>query len=287
LNIAAHDFEICGERRQNKLGDKQEFVEGSMFKRSLQLLLVACLVAGALWAADSPFVGDWKLNPSRSKMTDVMKVESLGANKYVFNFGSGPETIVVDGTEQPGHFGSTLSIAVEGPNAWKVIRKRNGRVNISAIWNLSADGSTLTDHFTGFNPNGSPYNLDYVYKRKGAGSGFEGEWVSTSETVNSVVMLQVRPYEGGGLSFIEPSIDVTRNVKFDGKDYPNVGSNMTPGATSSIRRVNENALEMTYKINGQVLYTQQIELSSDLKTLTVTRFIVGESEPNIRVFERQ
>jgi hypothetical protein len=44
---------------------------------------------------------------------------------------------------------------------------------------------------------------------------------------------------------------------------------------------------MTYKINGNVLYTQQIELSSDLKTLTVTRLIVGESEPNIRVFERQ
>jgi hypothetical protein len=258
-----------------------------LFKHTFQFLLVTWLASGALWATDNPFVGDWKLNPSRSKLTDVMKVESLGANKYVFNFGSGPETIVVDGTEQPGHFGSTLSIAVEGPDAWKVIRKRNGRVAISAIWNLSADGSTLTDHFTGFNPNGSPYNLDYVYKRKGAGSGFEGEWVSTSETVNSVITLQVRPFEGNGLSFIEPSIDVTRNVKFDGKDYPDVGSNAAPGSTSSIRRVNENTLEMTYKINGKVLFTQQIELSSDLKTLTVNRLIVGESEPNIRVFERQ
>jgi hypothetical protein len=267
--------------------DKQDFVEGSMLKRTFQLLLVACLATGALWAADNPFVGDWKLNPSRSKLTDVMRVESLGGNEYVFNFGSGPETIVVDGKDQPGHFGSTLSIAIEGPEAWKVIRKRNGRVTISAIWNLSADGSTLTDHFTGFNPNGSPYHLDYVYQRKGAGSGFEGEWVSTSETVTSIITLQVRPYEGDGLSFIEPSIDVTRNVKFDGKDHPNAGSNATPGSTSSIRRVNENALEMTYKINGKVLYTQQIELSSDHKTLTVTRLILGESEPNIQVFERQ
>jgi hypothetical protein len=98
-------------------------------------------------------------------------------------------------------------------------------------------------------------------------------------------MLQVRPYEGDGLSFIEPSTDVTRNVKFDGKDYPNTGPDVTPGSTSSIRQVNEHALEMTYKINGKVLYTQQIELSSDLKTLTVTRLIVGESELNIRVFD--
>ena len=95
-------------------------------------------------------------------------------------------------------------------------------------------------------------------------------------------MLQVRPYQDG-LSFIEPAADVTRNVKFDDKDYPNLGPNATPGSTSSIRRVNEHAVEMTYKINGKVLYTQQIELSPDLKTLTVTRLIVGETEPNIRV----
>ncbi|MGA8442955.1 MAG: hypothetical protein WB762_15835 [Candidatus Sulfotelmatobacter sp.] len=258
-----------------------------MLNRTFRLLLlVACLVTGTLWAANDSFVGGWKLNPSRSKLTDVMKVESLGANKYIFNFGAGPETIVVDGTDQPGHYGTTLSVAIEG-DTWKVIRKRDGRMQVSAIWSLSEDGSTLTDHFTGFNANGSTYNLNYVYKRKARGSGFAGEWVSTSETVNSVVMLQVRPYEGDGLSFIEPAADVTRNVKFDGKDYPNLGPNATPGSTSSIRRVNEHVLEMTYKINGKVLYTQKIELSSDLKTLTVTRLIVGESEPNIRVFERQ
>jgi hypothetical protein len=265
-----------------------------MFKRTYQLFLISCLVScmasclmtGALWAADNPFVGDWKLNPSRSKLTDVMKVESLGANKYTFNFGSGPETIVVDGTDQTGHYGTTLSVGIVG-DTWKVIRKKGGLVQISAIWSLSEGGNTLTDQFTGFNANGSSYNLNYVYKRNGGGSGFAGEWVSTSTTVNSVIMLQVRPYAGDGLSFIEPSIDVTRNVKFDGKDYPNVGPNVPAGATSSIRRVNEHALEMTYKINGNVLYTQQIELSSDLKTLTVTRLIVGETEQNIRVFERQ
>jgi hypothetical protein len=241
----------------------------------------------ALWAANDPFVGDWKLDPSKSKLTDVMKVDSVGTNKYAFNFGSGPETIVVDGTDQPGSFASTLSVAAEGPDTWKVIRKRNGHMIVSATWNLSENDSTLTDHFTGFNPNGSTYNLDYVYKRKAGGSGFEGEWVSTSETVNSVVLMQVRPYEGEGLSFIDPSSQVTRNVKSDGKDYPNLGPNVTPGSTSSLRRVNERRLEMTYKINGKLLYTQEIELSSDSNTLTMTRHIVGERETNIRVFERR
>jgi hypothetical protein len=70
-----------------------------MLDRTFQWLLVACLVTSTLWAADNPFVGDWKLNPSRSKLTDVMKVESAGGNKYTFNFGGGPVTIAADGTD--------------------------------------------------------------------------------------------------------------------------------------------------------------------------------------------
>ena len=95
-----------------------------MFKRTFQLLVVACVVASALWAADAAFVGEWKLNPSKSKLTDQMKVESLGANKYAFDFeGDGnAETIVADGTDQPGVFGTTLSVTVEGSDALKVVR---------------------------------------------------------------------------------------------------------------------------------------------------------------------
>jgi hypothetical protein len=261
--------------------------EDSMLKRAVQVLLAVCVAVGCLSAADSPFVGDWKLNPSRSKLTDVMKVESLGGNKYAFNFGSGPETVLVDGTDQTGHFGTTLSVAADASGSWKVVRKRDGRTLLTAIWTLSKDTSTLTDDFTAVNRNGSTSNVNYAYKRKGAGSGFVGEWVSTTETVNSAVTLQVRPYGEDGLSFIDPSADVTRSVKFDGKDYPNLGSGATPDSASSMRQESARALEMTYKISGQTLYTQQIELSSDLKTLTITRRIVGEDETNIRVFERQ
>jgi len=59
------------------------------------------LAAGALWAANDPFIGGWKLDPSRSKLTDVMKVERLSSNKYAFEFGvDSPETIVIDGADQ-------------------------------------------------------------------------------------------------------------------------------------------------------------------------------------------
>src|SRR5215471_2061505 len=111
-----------------------------MFKRTLQLLVVACLLMGTLWAANDSFVGDWKLNPSKSKVVDVMKVESLGGNKYAFDFGGGPENIAIDGTDQTGNFGSMLSVTVEGPDTWKVVRKMDGRMLLTATWKLSQDG---------------------------------------------------------------------------------------------------------------------------------------------------
>ena len=43
-----------------------------MFKRAFLLLPLACLAAGAAWAANDPMVGNWKLNPQKSKLTDEM-----------------------------------------------------------------------------------------------------------------------------------------------------------------------------------------------------------------------
>ena len=67
--------------------------------------------------ANEPFVGEWKLDPSKSKLTDQMKVESVAGNKYAFDFGGGSaETIVPNGTDQPGLAGTTLSITIEAPD---------------------------------------------------------------------------------------------------------------------------------------------------------------------------
>jgi hypothetical protein len=52
--------------------------------------------------------------------------------------------------------------------------------------------------------------------------------------------------------------------------------------------VNERSLEITEKFKGKITGTRQIELSTDLKTLTVTERLVGESRPkSILVFDRE
>ena len=245
-----------------------------MVKRLRRLVLLACAVISASAAANNAFVGDWKLNPSKSTLTDKMTVESAGGNKYTFNFGGGPETIVIDGTDQPSplYGGDALSVAVEG-DTWKVVRKSKGRTIISAIWSVSKDGGTLTDHFTGFGGDGSRYELIYTYKRKAAGLGFAGTWVSTSEeAVNFVLGLQIRPFEENGLSIIDSTSQVMGSMNF---------------AASSVRRLDEHTLElMRKKSDGELSDFLQLKLSSDLKTLTITPHSAAGDEPHILAFDR-
>jgi hypothetical protein len=258
-----------------------------MLKRVCLLMLVAGLSGSVAWAADDPMVGDWKLNPQKSRLTDVMKVGSLGGNKYSFDFGGGdPEIAVADGTDQQGHFGIMIAVSVNEPNRWTVVRKKDGKVLVTGVWTLSKDGSTLNDHFTAARPNGDSTSLDYVYKRTGGGSGFVGTWVSSSEQVNSVVVVKVWTWGGDGLSFISQGGGGTKNVKFDGQDYANVGA-VVDGMTASAQRLNKRKVEITDKITGKVRDTQEISVSPDGKSLTITMHIPGRSEPNIQVFERE
>lgn len=268
-------------------GSPKKLREGFMLKRICQLLLVAYLVPGALWAADNPFAGEWKLNPSKTKLADQMKVDAVGANKFTFDLGGGPETIVADGSDQPGGYGgTTLSAAIEGPDTWKVVRKKDGRMLLTATWKLSPDGKTLTDHCTAFDANGSAATTVLLYRRTAGESGFTGSWEDTGVTMDTVYVIKVLPFEGDGISYYDQIEGVTTSVKFDGKDYPDAGANAIPGLVFSARRLDARHVEVTDKFNGKTLDTRQLELSPDLKTLTIT-VPSGRGEPTILVFDRQ
>jgi len=261
----------------------------SVFRQILVIVPAVCLATSMAWAAESPFIGEWKLDPSRTRMPDEMKVQSKGDNKYTFDFGGGAETVVVDGSDQPGGYGGTmLSVKPEAPDTWIVERKlKNGRLLLKATWKLSKDGSTLTDYFREFASADSTFSMDYVYQRIGGGSGFAADWQSIKETMNSPFLLQVKALQGDSLSFITPSQHQTRNVKVDGKEYPKSGPNAVRGATSSTRQVDERTLVITDKADGKVSDTEEIGLSADLKTLTMTVHIAGRDKPNVMVFERK
>src|SRR5208282_5665887 len=114
-----------------------------------------------------------------------------------------------------------------------------------------------------------------------------GTWDSDSEKVKAGIEFQIEPYEGDGLSFNGPDAETTTKMKFDGNDYPDLDPDEHPGSAFSGRRVNERRLEITHKFKSNVTSTRQIELSTDLKTLTITVGLVGQNRPQkILVFDR-
>lgn len=258
-----------------------------MINGILQTLVGVCMAAMAA-AAQNPFIGDWTLDPSNTRMPDEMRVAQKGGHTYAFDFAGTVETIVVDGTDQPGGYGGTLlSVKPDAPDTWIVERKKDGRLLLRATWKLSKDGRTLTDSYREFQSDGSTLSMDYVYQRTGGGSGFAGDWQSIRETMNSPFSMQVKAFEGDGLSFIVPTEQKARNMKFDGKDYPDAGANVIRGASASMRRMDERTLAITDKVNAKVVDTEEIRLSPDLNTLTMTVHVAGRNKPNVLVFQRK
>lgn len=258
-----------------------------MLKRGYPLLLIACLATGTLWAASDPLAGKWKLDPSKSQRTDLMRVAAAGANQYTLIFNNGDvETVVADGTDQPGIFGTTVSITIAGPDSWTVVRKKDGHTLLTGNWKLAEDSKTLTDHFVSYQRDGSTSAVNYVCSRTAGDTGFPGSWEAPSGD-HSSFELEIQPWEGEGLTFSVPAEGSTRNMKFDGKDYPSQGQYVPSGSTSSGRRVNGRSLAITDSIKGRVADTKQIEVSADQKTLTITEQPSGQSKPNILVFDRE
>jgi hypothetical protein len=263
-------------------------MEENVLNRALVILSAVCLATTVARPPGNPFIGEWKLIPSQSRMPDEMKVQSTGSNTYTFDFGGGAvETIVVDGSDQPGLGGTKLSVKPEAPDTWIVTRKNGSRLLLEATWKLSSDGAQLTDYYREREADGSTLSVDYVYQRIGGGSGFAADWQSIKETINSPFLLVVKEFQGDGLSFVDPLARKTRNLKFvDAGAGPNEAPNKGKGASSSLRRAGERTLVITNKYDGQLSNTEEFALSSDLKTLTMTVHLVGRDKPYVLVFER-
>jgi hypothetical protein len=252
--------------------------------QTIGFVAIASVAASAFWTANDPFVGKWKLDVSRSTYVDQMRVEARGPNTYAFNFEGAPtETIVADGTDQPGLPGTTLAIKSEDSQSLSVVRKQDGRIIVSAKWKLSPDGRILHDAFTGLQPDGSMLTVNQVFRRMTGTSGFAGTWESTTKPVGLKLELGIQPYGNKGLRFVSPSSD--NSVAFDGRDHTVPDSKN--GLTLSGRRSGVRVMEYTEKNQGKVSRQRRFELSRDGRTLTETVHLAGQASPDVLVFERE
>jgi len=154
--------------------------------RRLQLLAALCVFSAALFAADNPFLGTWKLNTAKSKGTqgtmdkEATTVFETDGDKIKRTF----TAVNADG-EKVNMVGSIpwdgKPHQVEGPNgappamvAVKRINERtlavtvtvNGKVVAAGRSVVSKDGKTMTDSFKGEDPKGRKFdNVEVLEKQ--------------------------------------------------------------------------------------------------------------------------
>jgi hypothetical protein len=217
-----------------------------------------------------------------------MTIQAAGDNKYAFTFGGTgqPETVTADGTDQPGSSGTVLSVSIEEPRAWTIVRKKEGHIVLTAKWKLSEDGKTLTDAFTAYQPNGSSSTINMLYQRAAGNAGIPGTWETTDVKLDGIHELEIRPYDSDGLSFISDSAP-PRNIRFDGKEHVDPAAGSADGAASQGHRIDQRSLEYTNTIKGKIVQTRQVTLSPDLKTLTIVVHLADQRLPNTLVFDRE
>lgn len=258
-----------------------------MIKRINSALALTCLIAGSLCAADDPFCGKWKLDQAKSNISgEQTKIEDLGDNKYKFTFGNDSDTVTADGTDQPVHYGRTMSLAKEGSNSWKMVIKKDGKVLSSMTHAVSDDGNTQTVKGTDTKPDGTTSDFEVVEKRVGSGSGLAGTWESTDVKFTSPDEWEIKPYGAHGLTFYTPAYQDTLSMNFDGKEYAEKGPNVPAGSMSSGKRVDAHTLDVTDKIKGKVMDHTKFEVSSDGSTLTLTIHETGQPNALTVVYDK-
>ena len=262
-----------------------------MLKKIYCSLALVCLLTGTLCAADDAFCGKWKLNMEKSQFTgDQIKIKDLGGNKYEWTVGNRSDNITYDGTDQPVHFGRTISMVPEGTNNWKMVIKKDGRVLSSMTHTISDDGKTQTIKGTETKPDGTTSDFNVVWKKAGGGSGWGGTWESADVKFTSPDERDIEAYESDGLTFNTPAYQDKLSMKFDGKDYPVEGK--APGGFDhiAIKKVNDHTYEVSQKREDKVVGSGKATVAKDGKTTTVTLKYTntdGKSVSTTSLYEKQ
>ena len=147
--------------------------------RALAIALLTCVLA---LAADSPFIGAWTMNKSKSKLDPkAPKIDSMStqfiqdgpALKVIITTnGTAAPAAELDGKEHPvvavnaGPIGPTHFVSnVNGPHI-STILKRDGKVVGMRKTTMSADGKSYTAVSDGVLPNGTKTHSIAVFEKQ-------------------------------------------------------------------------------------------------------------------------
>lgn len=262
-----------------------------MHSRILHYLFIAlCLGAAATALAQNPFVGEWKMNPDKSKMTGdviVFAPAADGAIKYTEE--SRSYTFKTDGKEYETSTGAKTTWTMTDTHNYESALKRNGIDLGTTSWKISDDGKKLMIESTGTTPSGKSFDDTATYMRVTGTSGLMGSWKDMEVKINKepMVMSLKAGADDNTIHWEMTDIKATVDLPLDGKEATPVGPTVPSGLTLAAKKTGAKTFTLVEKLNGKVLENMNYKLSEDGKTLTEVTTPPDGKAPVTVIYEKQ
>jgi hypothetical protein len=236
------------------------------------------LLFGVLWLlpaivfAQSPFDGTWKTNMAESKLSQKPYVYSVNNGMYDCDTCAPKVHVKTDGQDQPvtGQTYDTLAVEVVDASTVHMTTKKAGKTMGDQIRKASADGKTMTISVTSHPADGSELvKMEVHLARISAGASgsnaTSGTWRLQDLNEDSAGITSTWKGSGDGISVSSPT-GVSWEAKLDGKEYPVKG--VYGNETVSVKKLGDHAIEVTYKLDGEINSVDKVTVSSDGTKMT-------------------
>ncbi len=255
----------------------------------MRKLLVFVLLLPLFAWAQSPFDGTWKADMSKTQFAQKPETFALEKGQYTCSTCTVKINVKADGSDQkvPGAKAfDTLAVKQVDDKTVQLTRKKDGKVVSESTDTVSADGKTLTEEFKMQPPQGEPVTGKVAYTRvSGPPAGahaISGSWRVAKVNVSENALTITLKGTADGLSMSAPTGE-SYDAKFDGKDYPVKGDRA--GDKVSLKKVNDNTIEETWKRDGKPLYVNTMTVEG--KTLKVVSRNVKRGTTETYIAEKQ
>lgn len=252
-------------------------------KRSTFVLVLTVLAFVTASAADAPYFGKWKVNSSKSQMTNMLTIEKLPSGDLRFEESGLAYTFKIDGKEYPVPDGSTVMWKAAGDNTWDVTVRANGKV--AAMAKLKVDGNMMSATQTIPQAGGQDISQSSTLKRVSDGTGPVGKWQAV-KTDAGAAWIEITPDGADGLKLAAPNSLCV--AKFDDKPYPMSGATDGSKQTMSFRKKGSASFEALTYLDGKPFFKDVYVVSADGKVMTDTGTPMGGDKKPVKVvLERQ
>ena len=238
--------------------------------------------------AQSPFVGDWKLNAGKSHLTGEIITFSPAAGQAIqYSAEDRSYSFKTDGKEYAGTVGEQYVWKMIDDHTYQSTSSRKGVVLGTTVWKVSSDEKTLNLEETGTMPSGKAFDITSTYARVSGSRGLLGSWQNQSIKLNEDQIMTWKAAEGDSVRWELPDLRAYVILSFDGKECAPVGPTMPEGLTLSATKTGPTSFTMKEKLNGKLLTNNHYTISSDGKTLTAVSAPPDGKAPATTVYEKQ